>query len=233
MNVHQKDEQMSHYCHSSEIFRAHEMEARGEIPCSQAWNQRGHNDSNPKPRGHDDTDPRALGCSHGLGAGCVPSNWMWSTEGIGMHLPGEDKGITQRRWWVTEEVSISVKEASWQFLLFLRIYSSRKKKHSWYPFLAVMTACTASFSCSNCCYEMMGKKDNRYLLFKVFCFAEPQDFVMVKVHTGEVETVHQHKPMHSPGKLASSLSSALVRQEKARNPKIPHVVPAGKFVEGI
>lgn len=135
MNVHQKDEQMSHHCHSSEIFRAHEMEARGEIPCSQAWNQRGHNDSNPKPRGHDDTDPRALGCSHGLGAGCVPSNWMWSTEGIGMHLPGEDKGITQRRWWVTDEVSISVKEASWQFLLFLRIYGSRKKKHSWYPLL--------------------------------------------------------------------------------------------------
>lgn len=80
---------------------------------------------------------------------------------------------------------------------------------------------------------MMGKKDNRHLLFEAFCFAEQQDFVMVKVHTGEVETVHQRKPRRSPGKLASSLFSALVRQEKARNPKIPRVVPAGKFVEGI
>lgn len=80
---------------------------------------------------------------------------------------------------------------------------------------------------------MMGKKDSRYLLFEAFCFAEPPDFVMVKVHNGEVETVHQHKPMHLPGKLAISLSSALVRQEKARNPKIPCVVPVGKFVEGI
>lgn len=96
-----------------------------------------------------------------------------------------------------------------------------------------MTARTASFPCSNCSYEMMGKKDNRYLLFEAFCFAKPQDFVMLKVHTGEVETVHQHKPMRSPGKLASSLSSALARQEKARNPKVPCVVPVGKSVEGI
>lgn len=45
---------------------------------------------------------------------------------------------------------------------------------------------------------MMGKKDSKYLLFKAFLFAEPQDFVMVKVHSREVETVNQHKPIRSP-----------------------------------
>lgn len=74
------------------------------------------------------TDPRALGCSRALGAGCMSSNWTWSTESIGIRLPGEVKGITQRRWWVTDEVSVSVKEISRWYLLFLRMYSSRKKK---------------------------------------------------------------------------------------------------------
>lgn len=87
MNVHQRGEQVTHHCCSSEIFRAHEMEAQGDILSSQAWNQRGHND----------TDPRALGCSHALGAGGVSSNWMWSTEGIGMHLTGEIRGVTQEK----------------------------------------------------------------------------------------------------------------------------------------
>lgn len=94
---------------------------------------------------------------------------------------------------------------------------------------------TALFSFASCsyCYEMVREK-KAVGTFHIKCSDEPQLFVTAEVHTAkyrEQETIHQYKPIRSRCMLAKKVHPQhWVREEKARNPEITHVVLEGNFL---